>query len=164
MRRRRAILEDVAEMAGAGRAMNLGADHAVAAIDGCFNGTSDRIVEAGPTGPAFEFQSCLEQRLAAAGAGKPTRPFLRQQGATPWCLGAVRSHHVVLLRRQQAAPLSVGAREWIGFPRYVRLLFITYSMKHEMGTMQGDATMIELTAVALNREHDRDGGTSALLD
>jgi hypothetical protein len=37
-------------------------------------------------------------------------------------------------------------------------------MKHEMGTMQGDATMIELTAVALNREHDRDGGTSALLD
>jgi hypothetical protein len=39
-----------------------------------------------------------------------------------------------------------------------------HSMKHKMGIMQGDAPMIQLTTVALNDEHDRDGGTSALLD
>jgi hypothetical protein len=66
--------------------------------------------------------------------------------------------------RQQAAPLSVSACDRIGFLRHVGLLFIMHSMKHKMGIMQGDAPMIQLTTVALNDEHDRDGGTSALLD
>ena len=36
------------------RAMNLGSDHTVGSIDGRLDSTLDRIIEAGPTGAAFE--------------------------------------------------------------------------------------------------------------
>src|SRR5271169_4838963 len=55
MIRCRAVVKDVPEMASTIRAMNLGSDHAEGSIDGCLDGTLDRIVEAGPTGAAFEF-------------------------------------------------------------------------------------------------------------
>lgn len=54
MGRWRAVVKDVAKMAAAIRAMNFGSDHAKGSINGCLDGTVDRIIEAGPTGPALE--------------------------------------------------------------------------------------------------------------
>jgi hypothetical protein len=55
MGRCRAIVKDVPEMASTIRAMDLGSDHAEGSINGCLDGTLDRIIEAGPAGAAFEF-------------------------------------------------------------------------------------------------------------
>jgi len=54
MGRWRAVVKDVAKMTAAVRAVNLGSDHAEGSINGCLDGTLDRIIEAGPTGAAFE--------------------------------------------------------------------------------------------------------------
>jgi hypothetical protein len=55
MGRRRAVVKDVPEMASTIRAMDLGSDHAKGSINGCLDGTLNRIIEAGPAGAAFEF-------------------------------------------------------------------------------------------------------------
>src|SRR5712691_2358419 len=70
MRRRRAVLEDVTEMAAAAAAMHLVAHHAVAGVGRFFDRPGFRVVEARPAGAALEFLFRREQRLAAAGAGK----------------------------------------------------------------------------------------------
>ena len=54
MGRRRAVIKDVSKVAAAVRAMNVGSDHAEGSVDGCLHSTLDRIIEAGPAGPAFE--------------------------------------------------------------------------------------------------------------
>src|SRR4051794_11220839 len=65
-----AVLEDVAEMAVALRAKNLGADHAVAdvafLVDMAISGGRGK---ARPAAAGIEFGIGLDQRLAAAGAG-----------------------------------------------------------------------------------------------
>src|SRR6266852_6176526 len=76
VRRRRAVVEYVAEMAAAAAAMHLGARHAVAAIDRGLDRARLRIVEARPAGAALEFALRDEQRLAAARAGKRARALL----------------------------------------------------------------------------------------
>src|SRR6516225_1978131 len=53
MSRWRAVIKDMSKMASAIRAMNLGSDHGEASINGCLDGTLDRIVKAGPAGPRF---------------------------------------------------------------------------------------------------------------
>jgi hypothetical protein len=55
MGRCRAVIKDVPQMASTIRAVNLGSDHAEGSINGCLDGTLDRIIEAGPAGAAFEF-------------------------------------------------------------------------------------------------------------
>src|SRR5580658_5352245 len=70
MRRRRAVLEDVAEVAAAAAAMHFGAHHAVVAVGRGLDRPGDRIVEARPAGAALEFLLGDEQLLAAAGAGE----------------------------------------------------------------------------------------------
>ena len=50
-----AVVKDVPKMTSTIRAMNFGSDHAEGSINGCLDGTVDRIIEAGPAGPAFEF-------------------------------------------------------------------------------------------------------------
>ena len=50
----RAVIKDMSKMASAIRAMNPGSDHAEASINRCLDGTLDRIIKAGPAGPAFE--------------------------------------------------------------------------------------------------------------
>jgi hypothetical protein len=55
-------------MASAIRAMNLDSDYAKGSINGCFDSPFDRIIEAGPAGPAFELSSRFEQWLATSGA------------------------------------------------------------------------------------------------
>ena len=54
MGRWRAVIKDMSKMATTIRAVNLGSDHAEGSINGCLDGTLDRIIEAGPTGAAFE--------------------------------------------------------------------------------------------------------------
>ena len=50
----RPVVKDVPEMASTVCAMDLGSDHAEGSISGCLDGTLDRIIEAGPAGPAIE--------------------------------------------------------------------------------------------------------------
>jgi len=45
MSRWRAVIKDMSKMASAIRAMNLGSDHGEASINGCLDGTLDRIVK-----------------------------------------------------------------------------------------------------------------------
>src|SRR5208283_5916774 len=92
MRRRRAVLEDVAEMAAAAAAMHLGAHHAVAAIGRGLDRAGHRIFEARPAGAALEFLLGGEQRLTAAGAGKRAGTLLVIERAAPRRLGAVPAH------------------------------------------------------------------------
>src|SRR5262245_33646997 len=108
VRRRRAVLEYVAEMAAAAAAMHLGAHHAVAAVLGALHRARDRIVEARPAGAALELLLGDEQRLAAARAGEGAGALLVIERAAAGGLGAVAAQDVVLLGREQAAPLLVG--------------------------------------------------------
>src|ERR1700733_14711715 len=98
MGRRRAVVEDVAEMAAAAVAMHLGADHAVAAIGRGFDRAVDRIVEARPAGAALELRLRHEQRLVAPGTHEGAMPLLEVQGTAPGRFGPVPAHDVVLLR------------------------------------------------------------------
>src|SRR5262245_58444881 len=101
-------------MAAAGRAMHLGADHAVAAVDGRFHRALDRLVEARPAGAALEFHLALEEWTIAAGTVECARPLLEQERTAPRRLGAMSTHHPILLGRQPVAPLGVGTGNWIG--------------------------------------------------
>ncbi|CAH2401244.1 hypothetical protein MES5069_280021 [Mesorhizobium escarrei] len=120
--RRRAVLEDVAEMAAAAGAVAFGADHAVAAVDGRLDRTGHRIVEAWPAGAALELQLGFEQGLVAADAGKSAGALLVEQGAAARPLGAVITHHRILLRRQPGAPFGIGAGDRVGVTIHFCLL------------------------------------------
>ena len=74
--RRWAIGEDVSEMTAASGAMNLGAHHAMAAIDLFFYGAFDGHGKAGPARAAFEFQLGFEQGSVTARAGERSRALL----------------------------------------------------------------------------------------
>src|SRR6185436_7184161 len=104
MRRRRPVIEYVAEVATAAAAMYLVADHAVAAIRFHFNGVGDRIIEARPARSTLEFHLGCEQRLVAGHAAERAGPLLVQQRAASRHFGAVLAHDLVLLRREQLAP------------------------------------------------------------
>src|SRR6516225_10658920 len=107
MRRRGPVVEHVAEMAAATAAMHLGAHHAIASIGRAFDRTLDRVVEARPTRAALEFLLRYEQRLAAAGAGERARALLVVERAAAGRFGPVSAQHLVLLAREQTAPLLV---------------------------------------------------------
>src|SRR5580692_9264362 len=113
VRRRRAIVEDVAEMAAAAAAVHLGALHAPAAVGGGIDRAWLRIVEARPAGAALEFLLRGEQRLPAADAGERAGAFLVIERATARPFGAVLAHDVELLGREQLLPLRLGVRHGI---------------------------------------------------
>src|SRR5689334_1609005 len=100
-------------MATATAAVNLGAHHSVATIGGVFGRARQRFVEARPAGAAFKLHAGLEERLAAANTLKRPCPFLIIERAASRPLGAVVTHDVVLLGRQELAPfrIRVGDRE-----------------------------------------------------
>src|SRR4051812_22693514 len=112
MRRRRAVVEHVAEMAAAAGAMDLVADHSVAAVARGFNGVRQRIVEAWPAGATLKLFLRHEQRLTASDACKRSVPFLIVQRATSRRFGAMTAQDVVLFGGEQAAPLLVGMSDW----------------------------------------------------
>src|ERR1700712_4745475 len=104
MRRRRAVVEDVAEMAAAAIAMHLGAHHPVALVDGILDRAGHRIVEARPAGTALELLLRDEQRLRAAGADEGAVPLLEIERTASGRFGAVLAHHRVLFGREELAP------------------------------------------------------------
>src|SRR5262245_41872586 len=108
IRRRGPIVEHVAEMAAATAAMHLGAHHAIASIGRGFDRALDWVVEARPTRAALEFLLRDEQWLAAAGAGECARAFLVVERAAAGSFGPVSAQHLVLLGREQTAPLRIG--------------------------------------------------------
>src|SRR5712691_10528659 len=126
---RRPVIEDMAEMAAAPDAMHLGARHPVAAIGRGLDRALLRVVEARPAGAALELLLRHEQRLAASRAGEGAGAFLVVERATPGRLGAVPAQHVVLLGREQPAPLLVamGDRELLGVHCHVPRLRIANS-------------------------------------
>src|SRR5438874_10721426 len=106
--RRRAVVEDVAEVAAALGAGDLGADHEKAAVLVLLDrGALRRLVEAGPAAVGVELGRRREQLGPAArapvGALGVGVPVLAGERA----LGALLSEHVVLLRRQLLPPLGV---------------------------------------------------------
>src|SRR3954463_7618492 len=68
--RRRAVREDVTEVAAAAAAMAFGAHHAIGVVVLFLERPGLRIVEARPAGAAFEFLLRLEQLLPATRAGE----------------------------------------------------------------------------------------------
>src|SRR5262245_4794628 len=120
VRRRRAVLEYVAEMAAAAAAMHLGADHAVARVGRGLDSARHRVVEARPAGAALEFLLRHEQRLPAAGAAEGPGALLVIERTAAGRLGAVPAQHLVLLGRQQAPPLGFAVADPILLVGHVR--------------------------------------------
>src|SRR5712691_11035977 len=108
MRRRRPVVEDMAEMAAATAAMHLGTVHPVASIRRGLDRPLHRIVEARPAGAALEFLLRHEQRLAASRADERAVTFLIVQRTAPGSFGPVAAQDLVLLGREQPAPLLVA--------------------------------------------------------
>src|SRR5262245_26598500 len=106
--RRRAVLEDMAEMAAAAAAVHLGAGHEPAVV----HGRADRVVdwrpEARPAGAALILGLGGVQGQLAAGADECPGALLSVQRACAGALGAVLAQHVELLRRQPLAPLRLA--------------------------------------------------------
>src|SRR5580693_3754815 len=113
MRGRRAVVEDVAEMAAAAAAVHLGAHHAPAAVARGIDRARLRIVETRPAGAALELLLRGEQRLPAAGAIKRAGAFFVIERAAARPFGAVLAHDVELLGREQLLPLGFGVRDGI---------------------------------------------------
>src|ERR1041384_307091 len=90
--RRRAVREDMAEMAAAAAAMHLGAHHAVAHVARLLDRTRLRIVEARPAGAALELLLRPEQRLPATRAAKRAGALLEIERAAARPLGPVLAH------------------------------------------------------------------------
>src|ERR1700751_779644 len=123
MRRRRAVIEHVPEMAAAAAAMRFLTHHAVASVRLRFDGARHRIVETRPSGSAFELHLGNEQRLIAGHATERTGPLLSQERAASRPFGAMLAHDLVLFRRQQLAPFSVVVCNGILLGHDVQLLF-----------------------------------------
>ena len=73
MGRRRPVVEDMAEMAAALAAMDLGADHDMAGVAAGLDRARQRVEKARPAGAALEFLGGAEQFLAAARRNKRRR-------------------------------------------------------------------------------------------
>src|ERR1700722_13936522 len=113
VRGRRAVVEDVAEMAAAAAAVHLGAHHAPAAIGYGLDRAGLRIVEAWPAGAALELLLRAEQRLLAAGAVERAGALLVIERTAARPFGAVLAHDVELLGREQLLPLGFRMRHGI---------------------------------------------------
>src|SRR4029077_17195723 len=111
----RAVGKDMAEMAIAFRAQDLGADHAVADIALLVDMALDRrLGEARPPAAGIELGVGLEQRLAATGAGIGALAVLMLVFAGERPLGRLLAQHGVLHRCQFLAPLGVALLYLVG--------------------------------------------------
>src|SRR5882757_8597341 len=113
MGRRRAIIEDMAEMTTAAAAMHFGTDHAMAAIHRGLNRPRLGIVEARPAGAAFELFPGSKQGLIASRAIERAGALLVIERTTAGPFGRVMTKDLILLGAQQATPLFVGMRDSI---------------------------------------------------
>src|SRR5580693_4432572 len=110
-----AVIEDMAEMAGAFRAQDLGAHHAVAMIvllvDMAFGG---RLGEAWPAAAGVELGIGLEQGLPATGTDIGAGLGLILVLARERPLGRLLAQDRVLHRRQFLAPLGLALDDLVG--------------------------------------------------
>jgi hypothetical protein len=115
-RRRRTVVEDMAEMPTAARATDLGALHEQRRIGRGYDGTVQRLPETGPTGAAFELRGRGIQRQVAGRTGECPGAMLVEERTRAGGLGSSLAQDVVLLRRQKLAPfiVGVGDREHFG--------------------------------------------------
>src|SRR6476660_2701347 len=134
--RRRPVIEDVAQMAAAAAAVHLRTDHAVAFVRRGLHRTGRGIIEARPAGAAFEFPLRDEQRLIAPRTNESAGPLLEVERAAAGRLGAVLAHDLVLLGRQQLAPLRLGPGDRI-------LLGVHLSLPCRFAAAGADGTMAE---------------------
>src|SRR6185312_1641431 len=103
-----AVGEDVAEVAAAARAVDLGSLHQVGVVFARRHRSGDRLEEARPTRAALELRLRFIERLAAACAAEYARAVLVVEDTGAGTLGAVAPKHAVLLRGQPGAPFFVG--------------------------------------------------------
>src|SRR6185503_5203174 len=99
------VVEDMAMMAAAARAMILGARQNKFVICAGFERCRDRREKARPAGAAFVFHVRGKDRQAAAGAGKNSRALLAIERARTGRLGALLAQNVELIWLQTFAPL-----------------------------------------------------------
>src|SRR5215470_14646513 len=92
MRRRRAVVEHMAEMTAAPAAVDFGAGHAVAPVGRGFDRALHGIVEARPAGAAIEFLLRHEQWLTAPRALEGAVAFFIIECTASGRLGAVLAH------------------------------------------------------------------------
>src|SRR5207249_5652747 len=103
------IGEDMAQMALAARAMDLGAGHEEAAIAlGFDEPLIGRLPEAGPAGAGFELGPGIEHWRTAAHAGIDAIFVMVGIDAAEGALGAVLARDLVLFGRQLRPPFGVG--------------------------------------------------------
>src|SRR5439155_24632337 len=110
---RGAVVEDVAEVAAAALAQHLDAGHEVALVDTALD---VRLVlglpEARPARTGVELRARREQDGAAAGAAVGAVVVVVDELAGEGRLGARLAQHLVLGRRELAAPLLVGLADF----------------------------------------------------
>ena len=108
MRGGRPVFKDVAQMAAACRAVDLGTGHPKAAINCRFGCSWHGIVKAGPASAAFEFCFGFKEFLPATRAGKAACMLFRQKRAATGTFGTVSAHHAKLFRGQHLTPFRIG--------------------------------------------------------
>src|SRR5690606_8377035 len=107
--RRRAVGEDVAQMAVAAGTAHLGADHAVGAVLVLGHGVlGDRLGERRPAGARLELLARLEQRIAATRTNVGPRLLRPKKAALPGRLRPVLPQNAILLRRKAPSPFLVA--------------------------------------------------------
>src|SRR5207237_6824861 len=95
------------EMPAAAAAMHLGTAHEQGLVDRSADSIRERLPEARPAGAALIFRVRGEQRQVAAGASEDAFALFGVERTAAGTLGAMLAQHVILRRREQAAPFFV---------------------------------------------------------
>ena len=110
----RAVVEDVALVTAAARALDLGAYHAERVVDVLGDSAGlDRTREGRPAGTGVELVARVEERRAAARAEEDAGAVVFVERARERALGAFFTEHVELLAGEALLPLFVGEHEAI---------------------------------------------------
>src|SRR5690606_34742094 len=113
--RRRAIVENMAEMPATAAAMHLSACHEKLAIHAGADRTVDRLRETRPASAAVKLGLRREQRQIASGAVVSPGCIVLVERTREGILGPVLAQNMVLLRREDLLPLLVRLGDLEGF-------------------------------------------------
>src|SRR5215469_18866506 len=106
--------EHVTKMTAAAMARHRGAEHAKGAILALVHRMLQWCPETWPAGAAFKFRFRRVERQVAAGAAERAGTMLVIERAGEWPLGALAAQHMILLGREQLAPLFVAMGNFVG--------------------------------------------------
>src|SRR4051794_20214388 len=110
--RLRPIVEYVPEMSAAAAAMHRGSLHEERVVSGGADRVRQRLPETRPAGSALVLGVRREQRQVAARAGERTLALFLVERARAGAFRALPAQHVVLRRRETAAPLLVALADF----------------------------------------------------